>query len=248
MPVQITVPTYGAAIKLITQMVGHPSPTDPAGSIDPAVQQMAAAINVALGELLTMHEWQDLQIRATLSVVQDAPGQKEKALDLPEDFYRFIDQTQWSTGSMLPAIGPVSAQAWQAFVVRNYLNPLSLSWQVREDKLWVLDPPPVANTFSYMYLSRAQVIDADDPTLLKNVADKNGDRFKLDGFVIALFGRAKYMEWKGFDASAAMKDFLAVFNSRAGADKGAPVLSISRQFNYPFIDPRWSVPDTGYGV
>lgn len=240
--------TYGSAIQYIAQLVGHSIPTDAAGSSDPAIQQMGAAINVSLGEMLTKHEWQDLTVRASLNVVADFAGQKEKGFDLPTDFYRFIDQSQWAASTMLPAVGPVSNQAWMGYTVRNWAMVLTLYWQMREDKLWFLNPPfPTGVPFDYMYLSRAQVIDADDATLFKNICTKNGDKFKLDGYLIALLARTKYLEWKGFDASAAMRDFLTAFESRAGADKGAPVLSLSRPMGFPLITPLINTPDTGYG-
>jgi hypothetical protein len=248
MPVNITDFTYGSAIVFICKMVGHPVPADPAGADDSAVQQMGTAVNVALGELLTMHEWQDLTVKATLPIVGDFAGQKEKAFVLPTDFYRFIDQTQWGQQTMLPALGPVSNQAWMGYTVRNWTPQLTLFWQMRNDKLNVLNPPfPNPVNFEFMYLSRAQVIDQDDPTLFKNTATKNGDKFFLDGALAMLLGRARYLEWKGFDASAALRDFLTVYDSRAGSDKAAPVLSLSPRYGLPFINAFTSLPDTGYG-
>ena len=247
MAVQITEFDYGSSISYICKMLGHPTSPDPAGSTDSAVQQMGVALNAALGELLTMHEWQDLIRVGTISVGADFVGQKEKAFAFPPDFYRFIDQTQWGQQSMLPAMGPVSPQAWMTFTVRT--SPaITLYWQVRHDKLMVLNPPfPGPVDFNFMYLSRAQVIDQDDSDLFKNLAVKNGDRFLLDGYMVLLLGRARYLEWKGFDAGAATRDFLAVFNSRAGSEKGAPILSLSRQFGFPYISVQHSLPDTGYG-
>ena len=246
MPVQITNLDYGSAITQICVLVGHPQSPDPAGSSDPAVQQMGAA---ALGELLTMHEWQDITIRAAIPIVGLAPGEKERAFDLPADFYRFIDQTQWNDQSMIPAMGPVSNQAWMGYTVRNWTPQLTLFWQLRGDKLNVLNPPfPAPVNFDFMYLSRAQVIDQDDPTLYKNIADKNGDKFFLDAYMIMLLGRARYLEWKGFDASAATRDFLSVFNSRTGADKGAPILSLSPQYGVPLINVMTSLPQSGFGM
>jgi len=248
MPITITDLTYGAAISRICAMVGHPEPTDPAGSTDPAVQQMGQAINFALEELLTMYEWQDLTVKTTLAIVADGAGQAEKGFDLPDDFYRFIDETQWGQQSGLPAGGPVSNQAWMAYTVQGFTPLLTLFWQMRGDQLWVLNPPfPVAANFDYMYLSKAQVIDGDDPTTIKNVADKNGDTFKLDSFLVMLLGRARYLEWKGFDSSAAGRDFIAMFNSRAGADKGARTLSLVRRTNPLLINPLSSLPNTGFG-
>ena len=248
MPVSITELTYGGAIARICQLVGHPVPADSAGSTDPAVQQMGQAINFALEELLTMHEWQDLTVKTTLAIVADGAGQQEKGFDLPADFYRFIDQTQWGAQSMLPAGGPVSNQAWMAYTLQNYNPQLTFYWQLREDQLWVLNPPfPTPVDFEYMYLSKAQVIEPDNPTEHKNIATKNGDTFKLDSFLVMLLGRARYLEWKGFDASAAVRDFLSMYNSRAGADKGASVLSLCRRHGLPLIHPHTSLPNTGYG-
>jgi hypothetical protein len=134
------------------------------------------------------------------------------------------------------------------YIVRNYTPQLTLYWQRRQDQLWVLNPPfPSPVTFEYMYITRGQVIDQDDPAIIKNVATKNGDQFILDSYLITLLGRCKWLEWKGFDSAAATRDFLIAFNSRVGADKGAPVLSISRVYGFPYIDPMSSLPDTGYG-
>lgn len=248
MPYQITDYNYGSAIQEICRLVGHPIPVDAAGSSDQAVIQMGAAINNGLRELLTMYEWQDLTVKASISIVADSLGQQEKAFDLPEDLYRFVDQTQWGDESQLPAMGPVSNQAWMQYMVRDWTPQLTLFWQMRGDQLWVLNPPyPDAVSFEYMYITEGQVIDQDDTTLIKNVADKNGDAFILDSNLVVLLGRAKYLEWKGFDSAAAQKDFLIAFNSRTGANKGAPILNIGRRMGLPLIDPMVSLPDTGYG-
>jgi hypothetical protein len=248
MPVQITNLDYGSAITSICKLVGHPVSPDPAGTSDPAIQQMGSAINTAMSELLTMHEWQDLTIRASIPIVGAMAGEKEAAFPLPADFYRFIDQTQWGEQTMLPALGPISNQAWMQYTVQNWAPQLTLFWQLRGDKLNVLNPPfPTPVDFEFMYLSRAQVIDQDDPTLYKNIANKNGDKFFLDSYLIMLLGRARYLEWKGFDASAATRDFLSVFNSRAGADKGAPILSLSRSTAFPLISI-YNAPQTGFGM
>jgi hypothetical protein len=239
---------YGGVITGICKLVGHAvTVTDPAGSSDSAIQQMGAVVNVALGDLLTLHEWQDLTVMGSIPIIADTPGQKEKAFDLPLDFYRFVDQSQWGGQTMLPALGPVSNQAWMQYTVRTYTPQLTLFWQMRGDKLVILNPPNSTVDFQFMYISNAQVIDIDDPNLFKNVASKNGDRFKLDSYMIMLLSRAKYLEGKGFDASAAMRDFLSVFQSRAGANRGASVLSLNSTIGLPFLNPWVNLPSTGFG-
>ena len=254
MPFLISEWTYLFAVQTIAQMVGHPTPAT-VGSPDSAVVQMGLAVNHALGELLAMKEWQDLTLPGTIPIVADFAGQKEKGFDvsLPvatapyPDFVRFIDQTQWSPQSFEPAPGPISAQGWMQATIMSVVPAMYLYWQMRGDKLWILAPPfPTPVDFNFFYLSKGQVIDANDPTLLKNVASRDGDTFKLDGYLITMLARVKYLEWKGFDASAAMRDFQIAFDERAGADRGAPVLSISAQRGMPLISTA-NLPVTGYG-
>jgi hypothetical protein len=87
-----------------------------------------------------------------------------------------------------------------------------------------------------MYLSQALVQDADDPNLYKNVATKAGDTFQLDGILMVLLTRVKWLEARGFDSSSAVRDFLLAFDSRIGAQKGANILNMAGGRNdYPYI-------------
>lgn len=249
MPFQISEWDYGTAIKFVSKMVGHAQQVpDPAGSLDPAIQQMGVAVNHALGELLAMREWQDLTARGSIPIVADFAGQKEKGFDLPQDFLRFIDQTQWSEQSFMPAPGPIAPQGWMWALIQSIVPATYLYWQIRSDQLWVLAPPfPTPINYEFFYVSKGSVIDQDDPNILKNVASKNGDKFKLDGYMITLLGRVKYLEWKGFDASAAMRDFQIAYDSRAGSDKGAAILSLNGPVGQPLISVA-NLPISGYGA
>jgi hypothetical protein len=244
----ITAVDYGGAIRQICRMVGHPVPVDPAGSTDPAVIQMGAAINASLTEMLGLSNWSALTKQGEIIVTYTSPVE-EWGFPLPVDFFRFVDQTQWGTDAFLPAIGPVSPQGWMTFIAQNVSPVIALTWQKRERLLFFLKPPvsPAQATFKFMYISVAQVVDQDNTSQFKNVATKNGDTFLLPGYLIALYGRAKYLEWKGFDSSAAYRDFWSAFNSVLDADKGAPVLSISGRHGVPFISAA-NVPLSGYGT
>lgn len=248
MPLQITEWTYGAAVSYIAKMVGHAAQvSDPAGSLDPAIQQMGTAVNHANGELLELKEWQDLTERGTIPIVADFAGQTEKGFQLPADFQRFIDQTQWGQSMFLPAPGPITLQGWMVALIQPLKPAGMIYWQIRQDKLFVLSPPfPTPTNFEFFYLSKGSVIDQDDPTVLKNIATKNGDKFKLDGYLVTLLGRVKYLEWKGFDSQAAMRDFQIGYESRAGADKAAAVLSLSRSPVVPLLSVA-NLPISGYG-
>jgi len=240
--------TLAAIVQNVAAMVGFPVPNDPAGSTDPAVQQMVQATNMAGIELLSMYDWQELIKNYQIPIQSDTNGQKEKSFDLPEDFFDWIDQTNWNATTQFPSLGPVSPQMWQQLLIRTTLPTLSFYWQVRDNKIYVLAPPNSPQTMNFFYLSQAWVRDQDQADLYKNRITKNGDIALLDATLITLYTRVKWLEMKGLDSAAAMRDFQIAFENRKGAEKGAPVLSMARDFRFPYIQPLVNTPDTGYGV
>ena len=240
--------TLSAIVQNVAAMVSYPTPADPAGDSDPAVVQMVQAVNLAGIDLLSMNDWQELTKVYTISIVADSPGQSEKSFALPDDFYEFVDQTQWNSSEQWPAIGPVSPQFWQQLLIRQTLPTLSFYWQVRDNKLYILSPPTSAQTLSFYYQSVAWVRDQDNADLYKNRATKNGDVILLDSYLVTLLARTKWLEMKGLDSSAAMRDFQVNYENRKGNERGASVLSMTREYRFPYIQPLTNTPDTGYGV
>ena len=244
----ITDSTLSAIVQNMAQMVGYPIPVDPAGDSDPAVGQMVQAVNMAGTDLLSMADWQELNKTYSISIIADTPGQQEKSFALPDDFYEFNDQTQWNSTNQWPAIGPISPQMWQTLLVRTTLPTLSFYWQVRGSRLYILSPPTDAQTLTLMYKAVGWGQDQDNSDLYKNRAVKNGDIILLDSYMTTLLARVKWLEMKGFDSSAAMRDFQVAFENRKGNERGAPVLTMVRTFGFPYINAIANTPDTGYGV
>ena len=234
--------TFASVIQTACRLLSLPVPADPAGSDDPNITLMRSVSNMASLEMLNSYEWADLTKMGEIDVFTSAPpatdgGATETAFDLPPDFYRFIDQTQWNGAMRFPAVGPVSPQGWMTYMVFPVSANFTLTWQVREGKIYFLNAPPSpGQKFRFMYLSRALVQDADNANLYKNVASKNGDKFVLDGVLMTLMTRIKWLEAKGFDSAAALRDFMLAFDSRVGASKGASILNMSGgQGGYPYI-------------
>jgi hypothetical protein len=234
-------------VQNLAQMVGYSTPADPAGGSDPAVTQMVQAVNVAGNDMLAMNDWQELSKIHSISIVADSPGQTEKGFALPEDFFEFTDQTQWNTSNQWPAIGPISPQMWQMLLVRSTIPTMSFYWQIRDSKIYILAPPSTAQTLTFFYQSLAWVRDADDANLYKNRATKNGDTILVDPYLMTLLARVKWLEMKGLDSAAAMRDFLVTFENRKGAEKGAPVLTMARDMRFPYLNPIQNTPDTNIG-
>jgi hypothetical protein len=240
--------TLSAIVQNVASMVAFPVPSDPAGDPDPTVQQFVQAANMAGIELLTMYDWQELIKNYQIPITATFNGQKEKAFPLPEDFFDWIDQTNWNATTQFPSLGPVSAQMWQQLLIRTTLPTLSFYWQVRDNMIYVLAPPNSPQTMNVFYMSQAWVRDQDDPTLYKNRITKNGDVALLDATMITLYTRVKWLEMKGLDSAAAMRDFQIAYENRKGSAKGAPVLSMARDFRFPYIQPLTNTPDTGFGA
>ena len=239
--------TLSAIVQNVAGLVGFPTPADSAGDTDPAVQQMVQAVNLAGIDLLSIADWQELTKPYSISITADSPGQSEKAFALPEDFYSFLDQTQWNSTMQWPAIGPVSPQMWQQLLIRQTLPTLSFYWQVRDNKIYILSPPTSTQTLTFYYQSVAWVRDQDNSSLYKNRATKNGDVILLDSYLTTLLARVKWLEIKGLDSSSAMRDFQVNYENRKGNEKGANVLSMVRMSRFPYIQPLTNTPDTGYG-
>lgn len=239
--------SLSAIVQNVAQMVSYPVPSDPAGSSDPSIEQMVQAVNLSGLDLMALYDWQELTKTYQISIEADTSNQIQKAFDLPEDFYEWVDQTQWNSTNQWPAIGPISPQMWQQLIVRQVLPTLSFYWQVRDNKLYIMAPPTSAQTLTFFYQSQAWVRDQDNPDLYKNRATKNGDIILLDSFLVTLYTRAKWLEMKGLDSSAAMRDFHVNFENRRGQEKGAPVLTMAREYRFPYIQPLSNTPDTGFG-
>ena len=239
--------TLQTIVQDVCRMVGFPVPADPAGSTDPTVQQMIAAANMAADDMLNLYDWRKLVKVYEISVEADYPDQFEKSFELPGDFWQFIDQTQWNKNTRLPALGPISDQLWQQIKIRMPKVVLTFLWQVRDGLLWIQTPPSTPQFFSFMYMSQGWCKDADDPTLYKNQASKNGDQILFNQYLMKLLTRAKWLEMKGFDSSAAMRDFLLNYENRRGDEQGANVLSMVSNAGLPYINVLTNVPDTGYG-
>ena len=239
--------TLGGMVQNLAAMVGFPKPADVAGSKDPAVQQMVSAVNQAGADMLNLYDWQNMIKPFEIVCKADFQDQKEKGFDLPPDFWCFVDQTQWNKSTRLPAL-QVSPQQWQQIKIRMATIVLTFLWQIRDNKLWILSPPSNEQTFSFYYISRGWVEDADNPELIKNEATKNGDKILFDDYLTTLLARCKWLQMKGMDATASIADFKMNFEIRKGKTKGAPVLSMVNSVGLPYINMLVNAPDTGYGM
>jgi hypothetical protein len=226
--------------------IEYPTTVDPeaaAPSTDPIMYRVSQAIADAATKLMTMRRWQELTVQASLSVVATVPGQKEISLSLPADFFAFVDQTQNDSTADWPAIGPVGNRQWQAIQNLAPAITISMMWRLNGNKVSFLAPPTTAHAFTYEYISRGIWTDG---TNTYDVPGKNSHVSVLDPTLVALLGKAKWLEYSGFDSAAAMRDFTEAFDARFR--DGATTLNMAGPgFVVPLITTM-NAPQTGYGA
>lgn len=216
------------------------------GSVDEAVIRMGFYANQACQELLFKYNWENLSVPLDMNIVADSPGQTEKGFDMPADFSKFVDDTQWNRDTQLPAIGPVNPQDWQWLVVRDAMITTRFMWRMRGGQMWVKSPPETAQVMSLEYISKNWGVAADGVTPIE-VMTADGDYHLYPWNLVVLLTRVKWLSNEGYDATVARSEFQAAFDYYTGANAGATALTLVPGIGYPYITAGRNLPDTGYG-
>jgi hypothetical protein len=218
--------TFADVANELANAVGLPTSSDVVGSTDPKMIQLLYVINAAATDLIGMRQWSMLNREESVTIVAEYPGQEELAVALPVDFDQFVSQTLNNSTTRLAGRATLP-QEWQALkTLWPGAATINTMWRVRGGHIIFLYPPATPQTFTYEYQSIAWCSDADMPSQFKNVANKNGDKILLDGYLVALLAKAKWLEINKFDSSAAMRDFLRQFDLRSDNQAAAPVLGM----------------------
>lgn len=225
--------------------------SDPFTSSDAAFVELRALLTSAGQEMLALHEWNKLTRKETITfgtTPANPPGTGK--FDLPDDFGYMIDQTGWSLSERLPLGGPMTPQDYSYLVNTNLANStVFVSFRMNDGQFWVLpDPPPSGQEINFEYISRNWVqpdgtTSEDDRT---DFVAAYGDVVYYEPILIKKFLKLRFLEAKGFDTTAAVGQFLTMFNSWTGRDVSAPVLRMSRSRVFPYLGYR-NIPETGYG-
>jgi hypothetical protein len=107
-------------VKTCCAMLSLPLPGDTAGSTDPNIVLMRTVANLASLELLNAYEWSDLTKRASITVTTSLPPDPGQATELARPARRLppLHRPDPVERAMrFPAVGPVSPQGWQTYMV-----------------------------------------------------------------------------------------------------------------------------------
>lgn len=223
--------------------------SDPYASTDPAFVQLCTLLGSAGQEMLVLYEWQKLvKVHTITTSVPPDTGN----YDLPDDFGYMIDQTGWTptnAGSGLPLGGPLSEQDWTYLINTNLANAtIYVSFKIAEEQFQVLpQPPPDGIVINFEYISRWWVALTDTTTPAKAAPTQSDDVILYEPILMKKFLKLRYLEAKGFDTTAAVGQFLTMFNAWTGRDTTAQILNMARSRFFPYLGYR-NIPETNYGL
>ncbi len=228
--------------------VGLTPENDPFASEDQSFVQLRGLLDAAGQELIEYHPWQRFVNRYAFNTSDNG---QTGSYPLPEDFAYMIDQTGWDNSNKLAVGGPLTAQDWTYLAGRDLSrSTIYVSFRLFDGEMQVYPQPPPANiNISFEYVARNWASPFNEPSPTQDVVLTGSDLVWYEPILIVKFLKAKFLEAKGFDPSTARLEFENMFNSRAGKDEGAPILSAAGpRRRYPYLNPFFNTPDTNYGV
>lgn len=163
---------------------------------------------------------------------------------LPSDYDRLVDRTQWDKTKHWEMLGPETAQQWQWIKSGFIATGPRLRWRLLGQyfQIW-----PMTSTSEYLgfeYISNAWAQSSTGVGQSSFLADTDTCIFPTR--VLVNFTKMKYMEIKGFDATAVTRDFKRFLDIAKAEDAASATLSFAPYPTQMLIGMA-NLPDTGYG-
>lgn len=223
--------------------LGLPAVTVGATSYDTTAVQAVAMLNALGDELVRVHDWQFLE--KVWGYLGDGVNE---SYELPADYGRAINQTQWDSSNRRPMQGPDSPQVWSWNQYGMASVGVFYRYRVLNNQVAVFPIPTDGTTFQFYYISRNWVQDGDDPLTFKNKVTKETDIPLFDRRLLITGLKAKLWAQKGFDTTTIQQEFNFMLSAEKGQNQGARVIDLSGGSGHFYLN--WeNVPDGSvYGV
>jgi len=237
--------------------MGLPRPLEAVSSQDTTTQQLVALLNAAGNEMVNGYPWEQLTKEF---IITTAEGQAE--YDLPSDWSYFTDQTQWDRTNHWPLLGPKTAQEWQWLKGGLLSSGPRLRYRVLGGKFNIFPTPSPQNTpsgnsnttgvfapwtLAMEYVSRNWLASTVEANTFYDYAQDDTNVLLVDPWLMVKFLKMKYWEAKGLNTTAYSKDFLGMWESRIGKNKGAPMLTLAPRARTMLIGIN-NIPDGSWQV
>jgi hypothetical protein len=170
----------------------------------------------------------------------------------PDNFDRWIPQTQWDSRLMWEMVGPTSSQ-FDAFQRNGIVGPFPRRQFRRQGAMpnaFRIFPPPSASgsypgTLTFRYITYQPIIAVDGSS--KRFFTADSDVSGLPDRVLILGTKWRWKEQKGFDFAPQQQEYYNWFDSTSVSDRGEDVVPLDGSANYGLPDSfRYGVPDGNF--
>jgi hypothetical protein len=231
-----------AVVRQAAGELGLPLPSTLVTSTDQTAILLTALLNTSGNELSMFYPWQQLLKQWEFNTVN---GDADYAL--PTDWGYALDQTQWDGTNRWPLAGPKTPQEWAWLKHGNVATFPRTRYRILDNELHIIPTPgATAIAISMEYVKNTWVYNSGAGTYASMVT-LDAETVQYNPWMLVKYIKLKFFELKAFDTSAVRSDFMRVFNSLTGKDKGAPVLSLTGNRQPEFIGV-WSIPDGNWNV
>lgn len=219
--------------------INRPAPNIPAATDLQTVQLRALMLRTGQ-RLVEQYEWSDLIAEWDLTVSAGTPN-----YNVPADFQRFIDDTQWNTSNRVPLFGPQSQQDW----AQNQFGMINVGpffrQQLRGTQLWLQPTPVSTQVLGSYYISTNWIMQNGTAPATTFASDSDTFQIRDDVLVANLKWRWLRAKRLSYDEERDEADSLTA--QASVQDRGARQLSMDPQREQ--FKPRYGfvVPITGFG-
>jgi hypothetical protein len=239
--------TANEILNRVAVEVGLRTDTNPWSDNQQHFEQMRNLLQLSGEELALVFPWEFAVKEHQITT----SGSDSGNYPLPDDFLYMLNQTGWERSENVPLFGPLSAQDWTYLLGRDLVSyTIYATFRLKQGEFSIFpQPPPDGLDINFEYQSDAWVDTTGDGQPDTNTISGGSDVILYDRTLITRLLKLKWLEAKGFDTQKPQADFNQIFDSVAGRDKAAEILSAGRNSRlFPYLDARYNAPDTGYGV
>lgn len=231
-----------ALINTALQEIGLPQVTTAVSAQDDQTGFQVLGLMNALGnQLVRVNDWQFLEGIATFT-----GNGVDTQFDMPADYGRMVNQTQWASKNRRPMFGPMSPQGWSWIQYGIVSVGVYYRYRVLRDKFNVFPTPPVGEEFHFYYIQKNWVYDPITDTY-KDRVENDTDEPVFDDYLMIAGMKFKLWAAKGMEASELGREFEYMLSAEISQTTGAPVIALDSRWEYLYISGQ-NVPDGSWNV
>lgn len=164
--------------------------------------------------------------------------------DMPADFARMVNKTQYNRSNRWAIIGPKDSQEWQWLKSSYITTGPRMRYRIMNGKFTIWPMATSNVNLGYEYVSKYWALDSGGTLKARFTADTDTSLFP--DTLLVLGTKLKYFEIKGFDTTALAAAFDRELSKYKATEGGADTLSLAPRWGDVLLTQN-NLPDVGYG-